>query len=161
MFGSVCAFSQHVALSPDSSRLIFPNTVSITLRPIQGKQFLVSHTALKTILVQCDYLYDRIDQLSETTRLYKREIDIRDSMIYVANNKAGASQERAGLYSDAYVQSKSVSDEYDRQIRSLLADVSNLQKQNRRSRRKSFLKGILSGFACGAVASIIYVSTHD
>jgi hypothetical protein len=159
---SVCSFGQHVVLSSDSTKLIFPNDVAIPMHVMhEGKQFLVSHTAVKTILVQCNYLYDRLTHLSKTTELYQRENATLDSIIQVHGNKSTALQERTEVYSDAYRQSSSVSAEYDKQIRSMIADASRLQKQNRRDRRKFFLKGIVSGFAGGALIAILYVSTSD
>jgi hypothetical protein len=153
--------AQHVSITPDSSKLLFPNHVAVSLKPtLDGKRFAIEGSALRVVLVQCNYLYNRIDLSSQNVELYKRERVYQDSVIRVLKKDLAISDERVQVYKEAYAQSKLVSLDYDKQTISMLAEHSRFQKQSRKSKRRSFYKGLAFGLGSGVAATILMLQ-HD
>ncbi|HEY0651851.1 MAG TPA: hypothetical protein VGD65_01945 [Chryseosolibacter sp.] len=149
--GSV-AFSQRVVLSSDSTKLIFPNNVSVELKPMKGHGFLIGHKSLQVLSVQIDYLFNQASLSSDKRDLFEKEVSLRDSIIRVLHSTRTLSQDRTSLYSDAYEKTKAVSADYDKEMRMLLDNVEKLQRSNRKAKRKTFLRGV--GLGAGASALI-------
>jgi hypothetical protein len=156
------AASQSVTVLKDSSALLFPNNVTVALKPVRGgKQFLLSSSGLHILILQSNYLSDRVKLLSARCELLMRDVIVRDSIIVALKRQAKISQERVEVFSDAYAQSKIVSAEYDAQTRRLVAEVKKFQKDHRSARRKSFFRGAFSGFAGGILLTAVYLLAVD
>jgi hypothetical protein len=158
VMGNTLALAQHVGISPDSSKLVFPNNVAVSVKPMrEGKRFVMDATALRILLVQCNYLYNRIDQSSENVELYKRERIYQDSVIRLLKKELTLSQERVEVHKEAYAQLKLVSADYNKQSGSMLAELSNSQRKDRKNKRRSFFRGLAFGLASGVAVAIFIV----
>jgi hypothetical protein len=159
---ALSAASQSVSVAKDSSALLFPNNVTVALKPLRGaNQFVLSSSALHILILQSNYLSDRVRLLSERCELLTQDVTVSDSMIVTLKRNAKISQERLEVFSNAYSQSKIVSAGYDAQIRSLVEEVKKLHKDQRSAKRKSYLRGAFSGFAGGVLLAAAYLSVVD
>lgn len=149
------AFSQGVALTRDSSAIVFPNKVTIALQPMETNKFVLTNPALDALLLQCNYISNTKNLKAEAVKLYEIELGIRDSIIATLTNELALTQQRTAVYSDAYGQSRLVTTEYDTQMRALVNDLSKLRSINRANKRKSFLRGLATGMVGGGFLGLI------
>lgn len=147
-------FSQHVFLSSDSSEVLYPNNVSVKVTP-ETDRFILSPMSLQVLLAQSNYLYERLEVTSEMLNLLKSEFRIRDSVAQVMKQTGAVSDLRLHNYADAYAKSMAISNARDKQLQSLLDDVSKLERANRKGKRKSFIRGLGCGIAAGAFATLL------
>jgi hypothetical protein len=149
------AFSQGVALSRDSSAIVFPNKVTIALQPTETNKFELTHPALDALLLQCNYITATKNLKADAVKLYEVELGIRDSIIATLTKELAITNQRTAVYSDAYDKSRLITTEYDTQMQTLIKDLSKLRSINRADKRKSFLKGVASGVLAGGLLGVI------
>lgn len=164
LLDSSAAISQKIFVSQDSSRLIFPNHVAIDFaRKIRSgiSAFEFNQPALKTLLVQWNYVYGMLEANQEKARLQEKELVVKDSIIQSLKNQLTITDERLLLYSSGYEEVKAISNKYDIQVNALIAELQMVRKNDRRAKRRFFSKGLLVGLGGGiAITSFLVVLSN-
>lgn len=164
IFPSALAFGQAVTVSPDSSRIIFPNNVAVEfVHKKIGKRssYQFNDLGMRTLISQANYLHKSLQLHEERVRMLTKELELKDSAISVMKTQQMTTEKRLQLYSSRYDELKSVSTAYDQLVKSSIADLENCRKSNGRLKRKAFVKGIGAGVVIGiATGAVILLAVN-
>jgi hypothetical protein len=158
------ALSQSVVTSPDSTRILFPNNVKVPIvvkRKGGSHYFELSEKAFRTVLAQADYLTTQSTLKSNALLLLRQEMVTLDSALRLRQTMFDAAQARAEVYRQSYNEMKLVNEALDTQFASIVQDLKREQAKNKKSVRRTFVKGAIAGVGCGVlVALVTLISTH-
>lgn len=154
--------AQEVVVSADSTQMRFPNNVVIEFKKIKKgiAIYQIDRPALKTLLVQCNYLYQILHSSHEKSRLLENEVMIKDSVIRALKTQQKLTDERLSVSQAGYKNLKLVTADYDLQLKHAIGDLERSEKNNRKARRKTLSKGILAGLAAG-IGLTAFVFLHS
>ena len=152
--------AQHSILSSDSSKIIFPNNLTLPLSKssVGGKTyFQFDKKTFKAFVLTMDYYLKENTISVENVDLLLRNQALFDSTHKILIKKFEIENERTNLYKNAYEDMKSVSSTYDKQMTNCMNDLNTLKAQKDRSKTLSFIKGFLWG--TGIFGGVLAISS--
>jgi hypothetical protein len=158
------SFGQDVFITKDSSRMIFPNQVAIDFErkgTTATLRYEFNQPAMKTLLLQWNYVYGMLDASRERSTLLEKELITKDSTIQALTLQSELTSERHLIYSSSYSEMKSVANRYDAQVKALIAELETIRKIDRKAKRKVFSKGVLAGMLGGFAITSFLVLRRD
>jgi hypothetical protein len=150
--------AQHsFVVATDTSYVAFPQTPNIMVNRVgsgRNVSFQLSRKNFKAFLATAAFLQENYN-LSALNLKACRELQAnRDSTVALLEKKIVAETNRTNLFKTSYDQLKSVSDTYNIELSRCKNDLDTLNRERKKSQRRSFIKGLLGGFAIGVLGGL-------
>jgi hypothetical protein len=153
---SASAQSQSLVVASDTSHLIFPNNAKVNLRRVQsGATFQFDRKNFKTLLFTTNYHLNNLAVASDNVKVLMKEQVVADSTLKVMEKKYLGQKELVEFHKAEFENLKLVSSRFDSELKACTSDLKELKSQKDSAKKESFIKGLLWGFAIGAVGGII------
>jgi DNA repair ATPase RecN len=152
------AQSQSLVVASDTSYLLFPNNAKISLRKMQspaGATFQFDRKNFKALIFTSNYHLNNLAVTSANVNVLMKEQAIADSALKVMEKKYLGQKELVEFHRAEFENLKQVSSQYDTELKACTNDLAKLKNQKDKTKRISFIKGLLWGFAIGAVGGIV------
>ena len=152
------SFSQSLFVSPDSTQIVFPDHVTVSLsRSAHGnaKNFKVSSANLKILTTEINFLLNLLKLEQSNVAFYRGNEEILKSSIAVLEKKYQLELERTFLHRDAFERLEKVSATYQTELDRCKSDLNELSQKKARSAGVGFIKGMIGGVVLGAVLGIL------
>jgi hypothetical protein len=156
----VCVNSQSLIIGSDSTSVLFPNQLKLSLAKNKigaTTYFQMDRKAFKAFILTTNFYLQSNSISLENVELLLKNQAIFDSTYAVMNEKFKIEHERTALYKTAFEDMKLVSASYDQQLLKCATDLSDLKKQKDKSKTIGFIKGLLWG--TGVLGGIFALSS--
>lgn len=158
MMLSASAQSQSLVVASDTSYLLFPNNAKVNLRKVPGSAgatFQFDRRNFKTLIFTSNYHLNNLAVTADNVKVLMKEQAIADSALKVMEKKYLGQKDLVEFHKAEFENLTQVSSRYDIELKACTNDLEKLKNQKDKTRRVSFIKGLLWGFAIGAVGGIV------
>jgi hypothetical protein len=155
---SASAQSQSLVVATDTSYLLFPNNVKINLRKVPastGATFQFDRRNFKTLIFTNNYFLNNLSVTSANVNVLMKEQVIADSALKVLEKKYLGQKELVEFHKTEFENLKRISSQYDTELKACTGDLVKLKNEKDNVKKISFIKGLLWGFAVGAVGGVV------
>lgn len=150
-------YSQGLSVSADSSGVLFPNQVKISINKtnLNGRTyFQLDRKAFKALVLTTNQYLQQNSISVDNVELLTKNQSLLDSSFQLVEKKLVTEKERTILYQHAYEDLKQVSATYNQQLIRCTQDLTELKNEKGRSKTRSFITGFFVG---GTMLSLILV----
>jgi hypothetical protein len=152
------AQNQSLVVASDTSYLLFPNNAKINLRKVQspaGATFQFDRRNFKALIFTSNYHLNNLAVTSANVNVLMKELTVADSTVKVTEKKYLGQKDLAESNRAELERLTRLASRYDTELIACTSDLAKLKNQKDNAKRVSFIKGLLWGFAIGAVGGIV------
>jgi hypothetical protein len=158
MMLSASAQSQSLVVASDTSYLLFPNNAKVNLRKVAGPAsatFQFDRRNFKTLIFTNNHYLNNMAVMSDNVKVLMKEQVVADSTLKVTEKKYLGQKDLAEFNKAELERLTRVASSYNTELKACTNDLEKLKNQKDKTKTVSFIKGLLWGFAIGAVGGIV------